>query len=117
MKDNDGNQLIVDTYEVNNINEKPKNLDDNAGNEEEEANLENGDNNKEEKKLNKKSSLIKKSFVLDGKEELEDKITNLQKDYYKLENKPLTQLEEEFFLYLELDDPEESQTKMEGNVL
>ena len=68
----------------------------------------------------KKLKLIKpktNSFLMmETKEELEDKISKLKEDYDKLSQKTSTQLEEEFYQYLEIDDIDSYRKKMVGYI-
>ena len=82
---------------------------------EEEKNI----NNDKNKKINKEKSQIKKEekpILLNTKKELEEKISNLKQDYFNLENKSNEQLEEEFFINLEVDDSSLFRKKMVGYV-
>ena len=117
--DNKKEQKIPSNEEEKKIDQNNNNNEEQkiSSNEEEKNNEQNNtNNNKEEQKTIQKTKSTKNN-LLDGKEELEDKITKLQKDYYKLENKTISQLEEEFYLYLELDDQEAYRKKMVGYVL
>ena len=68
----------------------------------------------------KKLKLIKpktNSFLMmETKEELEEKISQLQQDYEKLNQKTNAQLEEEFYQYLEIDDINSYRKKMVGYI-
>ena len=64
----------------------------------------------------KKEIKEEKVLILTSKEELETKISKLQEDYIKLDNKSLEQLEEEFYIYLEVDDNSVYRKKMVGYV-
>ena len=72
------------------------------------------------KKQSKKLKLIKpktNSFLMmETKEELEEKISKLQEDYDKLNQKTSSQLEEEFYQYLEIDDINSYRKKMVGYI-
>jgi len=72
------------------------------------------------KKQNKKTKLVKpktNSFLMmETKEELEEKISKLTQDYNKLDQKTHTQLEEEFYQYLEIDDTNLYRKKMVGYI-
>ena len=54
--------------------------------------------------------------MMETKEELEEKISKLQQDYDKLNQKTSTQLEEEFYQYLEIDDVNSYRKKMIGYI-
>ena len=71
-------------------------------------------NNKKKLKLVKPKT---NSFLMmETKEELEEKISKLQQDYDKLNQKTSTQLEEEFYQYLEIDDVNSYRKKMIGYI-
>ena len=53
---------------------------------------------------------------METKEEIEEKISKLQEDYDKLNQKTSTQLEEEFYQYLEIDDINSYRKKMVGYI-
>ena len=77
-------------------------------------------NPKKNKNQSKKLKLVKpktNSFLLmETKEEIEEKISKLQEDYDKLNQKTSTQLEEEFYQYLEIDDINSYRKKMVGYI-
>ena len=56
-------------------------------------------------------------LVPESKDELEQKISKLKEDYNKLNQKTNTQLEEEFYQYLELDDINAYRKKMFGYMI
>ena len=72
------------------------------------------------KKQKPKTKLVKpktNSFLMmETKEELEEKISKLTQDYNKLDQKTHTQLEEEFYQYLEIDDTNLYRKKMVGYI-
>ena len=72
------------------------------------------------KKQKKNTKLVKpktNSFLMmETKEELEEKISKLTQDYNKLDQKTHTQLEEEFYQYLEIDDTNLYRKKMVGYI-
>ena len=78
-------------------------------------------NQSKNKKKNKKINLVKpktNSFLMmETKEELEEKITKLKQDYDKLNQKTNSQLEEEFYQYLEIDDINSYRKKMVGYII
>ena len=55
--------------------------------------------------------------MMETKEELEEKITKLKQDYDKLNQKTNSQLEEEFYQYLEIDDINSYRKKMVGYII
>ena len=71
--------------------------------------------------VKKKLKLIKpktNTFIMaESKEDLEEKISKLKEDYDKLNKKTSTQLIEEFYQYLELDDINAYRKKMFGYVI
>ena len=77
-------------------------------------------NSKGKNNPKKKLKLIKpktNSFLMmETKEELEDKISKLKEDYDKLNQKTSSQLEEEFYQYLEIDDIDSYRKKMVGYI-
>ena len=126
---NDENKL---NEENNNNNEELKsnnsnkaNQNNNNGNKIETTNQKYYRQNKaklqsKSKKQNKKTKLVKpktNSFLMmETKEELEEKISKLTQDYNKLDQKTHTQLEEEFYQYLEIDDTNLYRKKMVGYI-
>ena len=82
--------------------------------------IEEQETKKETKKITKnetkKEIKEEKVLILTNKEELETKISKLQEDYIKLDNKSLEQLEEELYIYLEVDDNSMYRKKMVGYV-
>ena len=75
-------------------------------------------NNKKQK--NKKNSVKPKTnsfLVMETKEEIQEKINKLKQDYDKLNQKTNTQLEEEFYQYLEIDDINSYRKKMVGYLI
>ena len=83
--------------------------------------LKNAKNRKPIVTSKKKMKLVKpktSTFLIgESKEELESKISKLKEDYEKLNKKTNTQLEEEFYQYLELDDINSYRKKMFGYVI
>ena len=71
--------------------------------------------------IKKKIKLVKpktSTFLMaESKEDLEEKISKLKEDYEKLNQKTNTQLMEEFYQYLELDDVNAYRKKMFGYVI
>ena len=66
---------------------------------------------------NKKVKLVKaksKYILTETEEECEEKISKLKIDYNKLKEKSESQLEEEFYQYLEIDEPNLYRKKMVG---
>ena len=99
--------------------------DDNDNYINEEKKDENNDNNNNKKNifLNEKKNKIKetkkiiqkeKSIIFSNKEEIENKIIQLQNEYMLLKHKTLSELLEELYLYLEIDDYELYRKKMIG---
>ena len=82
--------------------------------ESQEKNGKKDDNNNSQNKSLKKEIKDEKPIILTTKEELEEKISKLQKDYMKLENKSVNQLIEELYIYLEIDDTSVYRQKMVG---
>ena len=70
------------------------------------------DNNEKKQQIKKEE----KSLLLNSKEELEAKISTMKKDYMNLESKSNSQLEEELFIYLGIDDSSLYRKKMVGYV-
>ena len=83
--------------------------------------LKNAKNRKPIVTTKKKMKLVKPKtstfLIAKTKEDLEGKISKLKEDYEKLNNKTNTQLEEEFYQYLELDDINAYRKKMFGYVI
>ena len=83
--------------------------------------LKNAKNRKPIVTTKKKMKLVKPKtstfLIAETKEDLEGKISKLKEDYEKLNNKTNTQLEEEFYQYLELDDINAYRKKMFGYVI
>ena len=77
--------------------------------------------NKNKNMKQKKTSLVKpktNSFLMmETKEEIQEKINKLKQDYDKLNQKTNTQLEEEFYQYLEIDDINSYRKKMVGYII
>ena len=71
-------------------------------------------------KQKQKSKVVKAKtntfLMMESKEELEEKISKLQQDYDKLNQKTHSQLEEEFYQYLEIDDMNSYRKKMVGYI-
>ena len=71
-------------------------------------------------KQKQKSKIVKAKtntfLMMESKEELEEKISKLQQDYDKLNQKTHSQLEEEFYQYLEIDDMNSYRKKMVGYI-
>jgi len=99
--------------------------------EENKVNEEKGENNMSDKDIKNKESNInfqskitevqiinnkEKILIQNSKEELERTIVKLKNDYMKLENKSPNQLEEELYIYLEIDNPSLYRKKMVGYV-
>ena len=113
---------------VNKQNENPNennnpenNNNENNENEKKEENEMNNQNNNDENKSENNSSSQKKKetkkdeqIIITTREGLEEKISKLQNDYSTLENKSLSVLEEEFYIYLEIDDSSIYRKKMVG---
>ena len=121
-KDEKKDENKIDNKEEEKKEEK-KEINENEENIKKESNLSN--NNQENKNINnnkninKEKSQIKKDekpIILNTKKELEEKISNLKQDYFNLENKSNEQLEEEFFINLEIDDSSLYRKKMVGYV-
>ena len=112
--------------EVSNENMKEEKIieNNNTANEDPTVNInqkiEEQETKKETKKITKnetkKEIKEEKVLILTNKEELETKISKLQEDYIKLDNKSLEQLEEELYIYLEVDDNSMYRKKMVGYV-
>ena len=56
-------------------------------------------------------------LIMESKEEIEDKISKLKQDYDRLNQKTYTQLEEELFQYMEIDDANIYRKKMVGYLM
>ena len=105
-------------------NQNQEKKDDNKEENKEKNNEENIENEllKQEQNSNKvensenQEKKIEKPIILDTKEDLEGKIEKLKNDYEKLENKSLAQLEEELYIFLEIDDNSIYRKKMIGYV-
>ena len=63
-----------------------------------------------------KGNNSKSLLMVESKEELEEKISKLEEDYDKLNQKTNSQLEEEFYQYLEIDDTNLYRKKMVGYI-
>ena len=96
------------------------NLGKNKGNNNNEIQI--NDNNKEDKNdndnlLEKEEVKSNRPILLSIKEDLERKISNLEKDYMLLENKTQAEIEEDFFKFLEIDNNSIYRKKMGGFIL
>ena len=112
----------------NNIEEEKKDDKNNLNENNPEMNLEekkenNIENNEEQKKSNSKSGSKKKiklkkehkkNLIAETKEDLEEKISKLQTELKILEQKTESEILEDFYSYLELDDISKYQKKMIG---
>ena len=96
--------------EENGENKEGKNISD-KGNENKESNIHIQSKISEIQIINKEKLLMQ-----NNKEELEKTIVKLKNDYMKLENKSLSELEEELYIYLEIDNPSLYRKKMVGYV-
>ena len=103
----------------NNINEENNNSNINSNNNKEIN--ENINNNKKETSKKKKKKIVKAKtscfLIMDSKEEIEDKISKLKQDYDRLNQKTYSQLEEELYQYLEIDDANIYRKKMVGYLI
>ena len=73
-------------------------------------------NNKKTKKFKQVKPKTNSFLMMETKEEIEEKISKLQQDYEKLNQKTKAQLEEEFYQYLEIDDINSYRKKMVGYI-
>ena len=132
-KNNIGNKDII-MNDINNANnEEEKNIEQNNEKKEEEKKSVNGEGTNEENKenkikkiklkntkkannINKKINPTKKpqKIIQITKEDLEEKISKLENDLLILEQKTQEQIIEDFYNYLELDDPTKYQKRMVG---
>ena len=78
--------------------------------------IKNQSKNHKTKKLKLAKSKTNNFSMMETKEELEEKISKLQQDYEKLNQKTKEQLEEEFYQYLEIDDINVYRKKMVGYI-
>ena len=112
------NQSILENNNENKEEEK-KSLNGEGSNEERKENNLGKIKQKNPKKLNnlnKKTNQIKEpqKIIQITKEDLEEKISKLENDLQILEQKTLEQIIEDFYNYLELDDPNKYQKRMVG---
>ena len=123
VKNEDPNGKQNDNPNENKVENNPENKNnenDNENKEEDkkEENEANNQNNTEEKKSvdssRKKETKKDEKIIITTREELEEKITKLQNDLINLENKSPSILEEEFYIYLEIDDNSLYRKKMIG---
>jgi hypothetical protein len=101
---------------IENKEEEKKSLNGEGTNEEKK------DNNIQKTKLKNPKKLIKKTnqtkepqkIIQITKEDLEEKISKLENELQILEQKTPEQITEDFYMYLELDDPSKYQKRMVG---
>ena len=91
-------------------NEENKEINDEENNEQKKANSKSS--SKEKKKLKK----VSKKIISETKEDLEEIISKLELDYQILEQKTEVQILEEFYEYLQIDDPSKYEKKLKGYV-
>ena len=103
----------INENEKNNLNQKENKIKILVSKNNSKNKFNNNDN-----KINKTKRQIKneESIFLDNKENLEEKISKLKNDFKILENKSLSQLEEELYIFLEIDDNVEKKKKMKGHI-
>ena len=110
-KDNNQNQENKDdNKEENNEGNNKENKEDQLS-EQGQNNINNSEN------IEKQDKKSENPILLNNKEDLEGKIAKLKNDYNNLESKSLQQLEEELYIFLEIDDSSAYRKKMVGYVL
>ncbi len=129
-KEEDNNEENENKEDENMENEKEKN-EENEEKKEENSNSENEEKKEKEiiktqnekKQKPKKKYMLKKndqkkpSILLNTKEELKEKLQKLKEELNEISNKTHSQLIEEFYQYLEIDDENLYRKKMIGFIL
>jgi len=122
-KENEENENEDNEKENNEENEEKKEENSNSENEEKKEKEKLNKTQNEKKQKEKKKYILKKndqkkpSILLNTKEELKEKLKQLKEDLNEISNKSNTELIEEFYQYLEIDDENLYRKKMIGFIL
>ena len=116
IKNNDENQNNNQNNENENKNENENNENNENENKENENN-ENENKEKEKKEENNKKISSQSQLNLIKKDQLSIDISKCQNDIESLKSKQYSELIEELYLYLEIDDENEYRKKMKGFIL